>query len=876
MKPEKLEFCGVKSYTEKTVIDFDKLLKGGLFGIFGNTGSGKSTILDCIFLALYGRLPKSTDREDYINTITKKCYVRFTFSIIIDGERKTYEVYREFQAKGDRKNIPQPVAKIYELSGEGKFPVEDNTTKVNGKIQQIIGLDIDDFEKCIVLPQGQFSAFVTLKRSDRLQMMSGLFNLSKYGERIEERLKVKLSDFEDKIQYKNGLLSNYLEVDKNRLEQTLASVEENKIRYEEENVKYLKIQDKFNDYKKDYERHNELLSCRETLSNLLGEEQKINKYKTIISLTEPVKKYYEFENELKEISLKKADCESEKRKLSASFESIDKSISVLNEKLSEKDTINKNIQNINVEVGKLELLSDEEKENIEAEKQLVLLRKEYTEIMKVYTDTANFVASKKLNFEKLKIDDKYLNLENKINREIENLVVGSQSRFIKDELEFLKSIEEPFDCVKIRERIKLLSEIETSDVSVENCVKKLNELYGLMDEYSKISDKFNQEISSAEAKLSDYSLKLSRIKLDGETIRKRTDKTKEKIDKLTNGELLHVKISALNEEKRNYETYLQSLETKLEKKKNDLHAVNLSLSSVNADILNHEKRIVELTDKIVKMKAEFPVDVDISEVYAFSGRTSQLKDTIEKYQDEYASVSSRIKTLNSLLDGKDVNEETYSFLASEVEKSKQNTDFLFVEYNNLLNDYKNLSQNFEKRCKIEEELKELKKQQSVVLELFDCVKYKRFLEYIAEEYLAEIALDARSILLELTGGRYGLIYSGDFFVEDYIYSAGTKRKVDSVSGGELFLVSLSLALALSKCIYAKSSRPMEFFFLDEGFGSLDKELIDVVVDCLCKLKNSNFSIGIISHVDALKERLPVRINVTGATGEKGSSVTITA
>ena len=282
MKPEKLEFCGVKSYTDKVTVDFDKLLKGGLFGIFGNTGSGKSTILDCIFLALYGRLPKSSDREDYINTVTKKCFVRFSFSIIIDGKRKTYEVYREFQAKGERKNPPQPVAKIFVISGDEKHPVEDNTSKVNAKIQEIIGLDIDDFEKCIVLPQGQFSAFVTLKRADRLQMMSGLFNLGKYGERLEERLKTKLFYYDSKIQYQNGLLAGYVEVDEKVLTDTKILVENNKILYEQENIKYLKIQEKFNDYKQDYERHNELLTCNETLARLSKDKQKIEKFKTIL------------------------------------------------------------------------------------------------------------------------------------------------------------------------------------------------------------------------------------------------------------------------------------------------------------------------------------------------------------------------------------------------------------------------------------------------------------------------------------------------------------------------------------------------------------------------------------------------------------------
>ena len=68
MKPVYLEFCGINSFSQKAVIDFEKLLSGGVFGIFGDTGSGKSTILDCIHLALYGKIDRAVgSQNDCIN-----------------------------------------------------------------------------------------------------------------------------------------------------------------------------------------------------------------------------------------------------------------------------------------------------------------------------------------------------------------------------------------------------------------------------------------------------------------------------------------------------------------------------------------------------------------------------------------------------------------------------------------------------------------------------------------------------------------------------------------------------------------------------------------------------------------------------------------
>ena len=98
MKPVYLEFCGINSFSEKASIDFRALLSGGVFGIFGDTGSGKSTILDCIHLALYGQIERSSGNE-YINHRQDNAYVTFDFEITTDGTRRTYRVRRERRRK---------------------------------------------------------------------------------------------------------------------------------------------------------------------------------------------------------------------------------------------------------------------------------------------------------------------------------------------------------------------------------------------------------------------------------------------------------------------------------------------------------------------------------------------------------------------------------------------------------------------------------------------------------------------------------------------------------------------------------------------------------------------------------------------------------
>ncbi len=96
------------------------------------------------------------------------------------------------------------------------------------------------------------------------------------------------------------------------------------------------------------------------------------------------------------------------------------------------------------------------------------------------------------------------------------------------------------------------------------------------------------------------------------------------------------------------------------------------------------------------------------------------------------------------------------------------------------------------------------------------------------------------------------------------WQGDTRRDTRTLSGGESFLVSLALALALSDLVSHKTS--IDSLFLDEGFGTLDPETLDVALDALDSLHASGKMIGVISHVEGLKERIPVQIRV-----HKGSS-----
>lgn len=111
-------------------------------------------------------------------------------------------------------------------------------------------------------------------------------------------------------------------------------------------------------------------------------------------------------------------------------------------------------------------------------------------------------------------------------------------------------------------------------------------------------------------------------------------------------------------------------------------------------------------------------------------------------------------------------------------------------------------------------------------------------------------------------GRYNLIRKGETLGLSIIdtWQGDQQRDTQTLSGGESFLVSLSLALALSDLVSHKTS--IDSLFLDEGFGTLDNQTLDIALDALDNLNASGKMIGVISHIEAMKERIPTQIKIS--------------
>ncbi|GAB6172367.1 exonuclease subunit SbcC [Paradesulfitobacterium aromaticivorans] len=194
MKPLRLQIVGLNSFREKQEIDFTQLCETGVFGIFGQTGSGKSTILDAITLALYGTVERAANNtQGILNHAEDVLSVKYTFTLGLGAERTTYRVERSYRRSGER-TVKAAVCRLVEISAGSEKVLASKAEEVTQNIEELLGLTAEDFTRAVVLPQGKFAEFLTIKPKDRRQMLERLFALEAYGKELTAKLSERLDN----------------------------------------------------------------------------------------------------------------------------------------------------------------------------------------------------------------------------------------------------------------------------------------------------------------------------------------------------------------------------------------------------------------------------------------------------------------------------------------------------------------------------------------------------------------------------------------------------------------------------------------------------------------------------------------------------------
>ena len=175
------------------------------------------------------------------------------------------------------------------------------------------------------------------------------------------------------------------------------------------------------------------------------------------------------------------------------------------------------------------------------------------------------------------------------------------------------------------------------------------------------------------------------------------------------------------------------------------------------------------------------------------------------------------------------------------------------------------------KVSLQASLAKLDTRQSYLAELERLFKGSGFGKYVSSIYLKELCNTANVRFMKLTKNSLSLEIDDNntFWVIDYL-NGGKRRLLKTLSGGQTFQASLCLALALAEKVKSLNQADQSFFFMDEGFGALDKNALRVVFETLKSLHHENRIVGIISHVEELQQEVGVfaQVELDPETGSK--------
>ena len=311
MIPLKLEIEGLYSYKEKQSIDFTQLTAAGLFGIFGSVGSGKSSILEAVLLALYGtteRLASKGEKNSMVNLQSPAISINFEFKAGKNNEQ-TYKA--SYLAKRNTKNfddVKPATHTFYELNGQGWLPLE-------AKGEDLVGMKMDHFRQTVIIPQGKFRDFIEQKPKDRADMMKELFGLERFD--LSDRTRRLLSEEKEKKIKLETLLGSLEEFSKEQLmdaEGQLKLLLEQKdihtLTVEEKEVKLRNAQTVKEKAEQLQQLELQLLQLNDQLPSYQQKRDQLSQYQTALTYLKPIlDQLKEQEIDLEKYQVSVTDCE---------------------------------------------------------------------------------------------------------------------------------------------------------------------------------------------------------------------------------------------------------------------------------------------------------------------------------------------------------------------------------------------------------------------------------------------------------------------------------------------------------------------------------------------------------------------------------------
>ena len=337
-------------------------------------------------------------------------------------------------------------------------------------------------------------------------------------------------------------------------------------------------------------------------------------------------------------------------------------------------------------------------------------------------------------------------------------------------------------------------------------------------------------------------------------------------------------LNKVKEKQENIKTCFSKAEKVYQNKQKELQQKREELGSCESTAVSSHTHLKQMTQLYQNQKnmLGFKEEEQPECYYMEEIQINQLHNEIDTYYTSARKTEEQILYLKNKLGNRHIEEEDWRRQKEERDSARNQINTLTSSLLLLDHQIQEMTERLTEKQKLEEQWEKETHKKDMIKELEQLFKGNAFIEYVAQAKLAYIAREASVILSKISGGNYTLEIneSAEFIIRDN-KNGGAIRPSDTLSGGEMFITSLALALALSSSIQLNGAAPLEFFFLDEGFGSLDDDLLDTVMNSLEQLQSKKRSIGIISHVEAIQTRVPVKLLVTPSDlSQKGSQITL--
>ena len=903
MRPLRLVMTGFGPYRDRTEIDFDKLGTGGMYLITGDTGSGKTYIFDAITYALYGQVTGSSRESNTVRSQLSEDGDTVSVELDFDYRGRRYKIVRKPEdIKAKKKNS----AVLTKPGGD----VIDGTSKVTEAVKDILGLDCNQFCSIAMIAQGEFRKVLTAGTDERQKLFRQLFDTQPYDRLLMElgrRNKEITTEYENKERdLRAAFMSVGCSFDDELAEEIASSKERGFSASSLDDTTDLLERILKTGNEKTAEITGKLKVIEETLSDLGSKISLAEQHRVNIQNLE-AKKADSPVLEEKAATAKKASEEAEGKL--PQIEKLENEAALLDAGMSDYDELdaeNRKLAGLEEQAGNIRAaldgkrkdaddlkteisgLDDELKSLSGSNEQLVKVRaameKSKERIGALESLQKEIERTDKLAEDYKKLQDEYRPLEEEA-AALEKEHIDLRSAYMMEQAGILASdLKEGMPCPVCGSEhhpapAKLSAEAPTAD-DVEAAEK------AAATARKKSSDKLS-EVQKAKGSLSEAetSTRTAAVKETGEEDLSRAAE-------LAKAEVLTLRDSLAD---------MLAEEKTLSGKKDRTEALGRIIPDKNKDFETLKAEIEKLKSESSSLESSAAA----SKAKVETLRKGLAFDSKSEAEQERDNKSAEAKRLRSAI-------KTAAEALTNAELKKKENDAKIGELEKVVSGYTPVDEEKAREQKAEAEdrkteltdksitiaselttaqtaldvigkgaadIEKIRRKHEVVDSLYRTAngtlsgKDKITLEaFVQSFYFDRIIRHANLRLMMMSEGQYEFIRSeeasnkkskfglGLNIIDHY---TGGERPVSTLSGGESFMASLSLALGLSDEIQSSSGGiRLDTMFIDEGFGSLDSETLEQAVRTLTQLADEDKLVGIISHVEALVTRIDKQIVVT--------------